>query len=140
MQLPHFKYSELLKVRPDWLFCIHSLLLQAPSPSDELVLKKKLIIKKNSEDYGFCPSSSSSNAATHGSSIISSEIHHAVILFFFLLPVISYSKDFWIFFFFFDLVFVQSHLSHCTSASATVHPMHRGCMDTQTWMLNTMAV
>lgn len=41
MQLPHFKYSELLKVRSAWLFCIHSLLLQSPPLAAEFVLKKE---------------------------------------------------------------------------------------------------
>lgn len=41
MQLPHFKYSELLKVRSAWLFCIHSLLLQSPPLAAEFVLTKE---------------------------------------------------------------------------------------------------
>lgn len=43
MQLPHFKYSELLKGKPAWLFCIHLLLLQSRSSSAEFVLKKEKI-------------------------------------------------------------------------------------------------
>lgn len=40
MQLRHFKYSELQKVRTAWLLCINSLLLQSPSLSAEFVFKK----------------------------------------------------------------------------------------------------